>query len=221
MRQQNNGRRRQNRGPARRNYGTGNINKNTVIDSTGPDTRQRGTAVQLHEKYSSLASDATASDDRILAESYRQFSDHYYRLNKEIELISEARENRVNTEKEINENKTNDLPEPTIDQNSTNRPPRRQRGFQAREKELLPIVQHAELKVEENNNNINKVENENKTNNLPESIIDQNSTNKPPKRQRSFRAREKELLTKDKNIELIEEKSDLTQADKEPQLDIK
>ena len=164
MRQQNNGRRRQNRGPARRNYGTGNINKNTVIDSTGPDTRQRGTAVQLHEKYSSLASDATASDDRILAESYRQFSDHYYRLNKEIELISEARENRVNTEKEINENKTNDLPEPTIDQNSTN---------------------------------------------------------KPLKRQRSFRAREKELLTKDKNIELIVEKSDLTQVDKEPQLDIK
>ena len=164
MRQQNNGRRRQNRGPARRNYGTGNINKNTVIDSTGPDTRQRGTAVQLHEKYSSLASDATASDDRILAESYRQFSDHYYRLNKEIELISEARENRVNTEKEVNENKTNDLPEPTIDQNSTNR---------------------------------------------------------PPKRQRSFRAREKELLTKDKNIELTVEESDLTQVDKEPQLDIK
>ena len=105
-------------------------------------------------------------------------------------------------------------------QNSTNRPPRRQRGFQAREKELLPIVQNAELKVEENNN-INKVENENKTNNLPEPTIDQNSTNKPPKRQRSFRAREKELLTKDKNIELIVEKSDLTQVDKEPQLDIK
>ena len=37
MRQQNNGRRRQNRGSNRRNFGngnyTGNLNKNTVIDS--------------------------------------------------------------------------------------------------------------------------------------------------------------------------------------------
>ena len=80
MRQQNNGRRRQNRGPSgssRRSYNSsGNINKNTVLDSSGPDTRQRGTASQLNEKYSTLASDATASDDRILAESFRQFADH-------------------------------------------------------------------------------------------------------------------------------------------------
>ena len=76
MRQQNNGRRRQNRGPSasnRRSYNnsSGNINKNTVLDSSGPDTRQRGTASQLNEKYSTLALDATASDDRILAESFR------------------------------------------------------------------------------------------------------------------------------------------------------
>ena len=40
MRQQNNGRRRQNRGSNRRNFNNGNlngnINKNTVIDSSGP-----------------------------------------------------------------------------------------------------------------------------------------------------------------------------------------
>ena len=109
MRQQNNGRRRQNRGSQRRSYGNnnGNINKNTVIDSSGPDTRQRGTVFQLYEKYSSLASDATGSDDRILAESFLQFADHYYRLNQEIDLNNEARENRINAEKEINENKTN------------------------------------------------------------------------------------------------------------------
>ena len=49
MRQQNNGRRRQNRGSNRRNFGNGNyngnLNKNTVIDSAGPDGRQR---VQFH-----------------------------------------------------------------------------------------------------------------------------------------------------------------------------
>ena len=90
MRQQNNGRRRQNRGSNRRNFNNGNlngnINKNTVIDSSGPDGRQRGSVSQLNEKYTSLASDASSSDDRILAESFLQFADHYYRLQKEIEL---------------------------------------------------------------------------------------------------------------------------------------
>ena len=96
MRQQNNGRRRQNRGSNRRNFGNGNyngnINKNTVIDSSGPDGGQRGSVSQLNEKYISLASDATSSDDRILAESFLQFADHYYRLQKEIEINNEAKE---------------------------------------------------------------------------------------------------------------------------------
>ena len=64
MRQQNNGRRRQNRGSNRKNFNNGhlngNINKNTVIDSSGPDGRQRGSVVQLNEKYISLASDASS-----------------------------------------------------------------------------------------------------------------------------------------------------------------
>ena len=65
MRQQNNGRRRQNRGSNRRSFNNGNlngfINKNTVIDSSGPDGRQRGSVSQLNEKYISLASDASSS----------------------------------------------------------------------------------------------------------------------------------------------------------------
>ena len=142
MRQQNNGRRRQNRGPSgsnRRSYNSsGNINKNTVLDSSGPDTRQRGTASQLNEKYSTLALDATASDDRILAESFRQFADHYYRLNQEIELNNEARENKINAEKEINENNHNNDLDTTVEEKThNNRAPRRKRGFQAKEKELL------------------------------------------------------------------------------------
>ena len=142
MRQQNNGRRRQNRGPSgsnRRSYNSsGNINKNTVLDSSGPDTRQRGTASQLNEKYSTLALDATASDDRILAESFRQFADHYYRLNQEIELNNEARENKINPEKEINENNHNNDLDTTVEEKTpNNRAPRRKRGFQAKEKELL------------------------------------------------------------------------------------
>ena len=155
MRQQNNGRRRQNRGPNnRRSYSnsSANINKNTVLDSSGPDTRQRGTALQLNEKYSTLALDAAASDDRILSECFRQFSDHYYRLNQEIELINEARENKINAEKEVNEIKnTNNNLDPTIDENiSSNRAPRRKRGFQAKEKELLVSNNNDEIRKEKN-----------------------------------------------------------------------
>ena len=169
MRQQNNGRRRQNRGPSgsnRRSYSnsSSNINKNTVLDSSGPDTRQRGTASQLNEKYSSLASDATASDDRILAESFRQFADHYYRLNQEIELNNEARENKINSEnkiniekeinveKEISENNHNNDVNATVEEKiPNNRSPRRKRGFQAKEKELLVTKNNDVIKQDENN----------------------------------------------------------------------
>ena len=161
MRQQNNGRRRQNRGPSasnRRSYNnsSGNINKNTVLDSSGPDTRQRGTASQLNEKYSTLALDATASDDRILAESFRQFADHYYRLNQEIELNNEARENKINAEKEINENNHNNDLDTTVEEKTlNNRTPRRKRGFQAKEKELL--VTKSDDAIKEDKNNEDKV----------------------------------------------------------------
>ena len=155
MRQQNNGRRRQNRGPSgsnRRSYNSsGNINKNTVLDSSGPDTRQRGTASQLNEKYSTLALDATASDDRILAESFRQFADHYYRLNQEIELNNEARENKINAEKEINENNHNNDLDTTVEEKTpNNRAPRRKRGFQAKEKELLVTTSDDAIKEDKN-----------------------------------------------------------------------
>ena len=158
MRQQNNGRRRQNRGSNRRNFNNGNlngnINKNTVIDSSGPDGRQRGSVAQLNEKYTSLASDASSSDDRILAESYLQFADHYYRLQKEIELNNENKEAKIKSE--VTPTSTNS-PDLELDDNDkiSNKPSRRKRGFQMRE---------AELSSSENKtvrNEINKSKNDN------------------------------------------------------------
>lgn len=146
MRQQNNGRRRQNRGSNRRNYGNGNyngnLNKNTVIDSAGPDGRQRGSVSQLSEKYISLASDAASSDDRILAESFLQFADHYYRLQKEIEINNEAKETRIKNETQSSEEAVS---EAETDKNDK-RPPRRKRGFQIRENELKVTENNSESK---------------------------------------------------------------------------
>jgi hypothetical protein len=54
--------------------------KNHTFESNGPDVKIRGSAQQLHEKYLSLARDALSSGDRINAEGFFQFADHYYRI---------------------------------------------------------------------------------------------------------------------------------------------
>ena len=159
MRQQNNGRRRQNRGSNRRNFNNGNlngnINKNTVIDSSGPDGRQRGSAAQLNEKYTSLASDASSSDDRILAESFLQFADHYYRLQKEIELNNENKEAKIKSELTSVSNNSSNLEIESSDK-TIKKPSRRKRGFEIRE---------AELSALENNDEENEIKNDKTENN--------------------------------------------------------
>src|SRR5215472_6468913 len=56
------------------------LNRNHVFDSNGPDLRVRGTAQQLFEKYLQLGRDATSGGDRVMAESYFQHAEHYFRI---------------------------------------------------------------------------------------------------------------------------------------------
>ncbi|WP_297856632.1 DUF4167 domain-containing protein [Elioraea sp.] len=56
------------------------MNRNHVFDSNGPDVRLRGTAQQLFEKYLQLGRDATSGGDRVMAESYFQHAEHYFRI---------------------------------------------------------------------------------------------------------------------------------------------
>lgn len=51
-----------------------------TYESTGPDVKIRGTALHIAEKYVSLARDAQSSGDPVLAESYLQHAEHYYRV---------------------------------------------------------------------------------------------------------------------------------------------
>ena len=55
-------------------------NRNQIFDSSGPDVRVRGNAHQVFDKYQALAREAAASGDRIMAEAYWQYADHYYRM---------------------------------------------------------------------------------------------------------------------------------------------
>ena len=56
------------------------LNRNHVFDSNGPDLRIRGTSQQLFEKYLQLGRDATSGGDRVMAESYFQHAEHYFRI---------------------------------------------------------------------------------------------------------------------------------------------
>lgn len=67
------------------------MNRNHVFDSNGPDMRLRGTAQQLFEKYLQLGRDATGSGDRVMAESYFQHAEHYFRI---LNAMSQAQQQR-------------------------------------------------------------------------------------------------------------------------------
>jgi len=72
----------------------GNPNANSRIDS-----RQRGNANQLYEKYKNLARDAQMSGDRVNTEYYLQFADHYFRvLNENKSRFEENRRQREDAE---------------------------------------------------------------------------------------------------------------------------
>jgi hypothetical protein len=76
MRQPSNPRRPRTRGNGKRHPST----KNYPVESNGPDVKIRGTAQQVTDKYLALARDAALSGDRVAAESYFQYADHYHRI---------------------------------------------------------------------------------------------------------------------------------------------
>ena len=102
MRHGTSNRRQRNRGNGgRRN---GNQQRMQVFDSNGPDVRIRGTAHQVNEKYVALAKDAAAAGDRILAESYLQYAEHYQRIiNSWNEDVQDSRP-RKNADKPVDGN---------------------------------------------------------------------------------------------------------------------
>ena len=58
------------------------------------DSRARGNAAQLLEKYRNMARDAQMSGDRVNAEYYLQFADHYFRVLADNRARQEEAQNR-------------------------------------------------------------------------------------------------------------------------------
>ena len=70
----------QNKRPRGRNNRKGPNPLTRSYESNGPDVKVRGTAQHVAEKYLQLARDAQSSGDPVMAESYLQHAEHYYRL---------------------------------------------------------------------------------------------------------------------------------------------
>src|SRR4030095_2062608 len=55
-------------------------NRNQIFGASGRDVRVRGNAHQVFDKYQALAREASSAGDRVMAEAYWQYADHYFRL---------------------------------------------------------------------------------------------------------------------------------------------
>ncbi|MBE88402.1 MAG: hypothetical protein CMM76_03050 [Rhodospirillaceae bacterium] len=94
MRQSQGQKRSRNRGGNNRRGG----GRQQSFDSNGPSVRIRGNATQIHEKYLTLARDASASGDRVAAENFSQHAEHYHRVIAAEAEQREQREQRNNTQ---------------------------------------------------------------------------------------------------------------------------
>jgi len=56
--------------------------RNQPFSSRGPDTRIRGSAHQIFERYIGLAREAVVADDRVAAENFYQHAEHYFRVSQ-------------------------------------------------------------------------------------------------------------------------------------------
>ena len=75
-----------------------NFKRNNSYSSKG---RNKGNVLQQYNKYLKLAKDTFSAGDRIQAEYYYQFTDHYYRLMIELGINLDDQENSTEV-KDVN-----------------------------------------------------------------------------------------------------------------------
>ena len=82
--------------PRRRGRGnnnrTQNNNRNGYDNNNRIDNRARGNAAQMLEKYKKLAQDTQLNGDRVQAEYFHQFADHYFRVLADFKGRQEVRQ---------------------------------------------------------------------------------------------------------------------------------
>ena len=90
----NNNNRRRGRGNNNSGNGGGNRPQGGGQQLNRIDSRARGNAPQMLEKFRKLASDAHLNGDRVQAESYLQYADHYFRVIADTRVRQEEQRTR-------------------------------------------------------------------------------------------------------------------------------
>ena len=97
-----------------------NFKRNNNVFSKG---RNKGNVTQQYNKYLKLAKDTSSSGDKIQAEYYYQFTDHYYRLMLELGISLDEQDlseesKAVNSENNFDNENKETIPD-TNDKNET------------------------------------------------------------------------------------------------------
>ena len=114
------------------------------------DSRARGNAPQLLEKYRKLAQDAHLNGDRVQAEYYLQFADHYFRVTADSRVRTDDQRARPGERFEGNDGDDDgsdfslDNDFPSFDQPSYNRGPREDRPRQMPQEQTVQQPREAD-----------------------------------------------------------------------------
>mgnify|MGYP000570779735 FL=1 len=82
-----------------------NFKRNNNYSNKG---RNKGNVTQQYNKYLKLAKDTFSAGDRIQAEYYYQFTDHYFRLMQELGINLEDQYTSIETKDDSSENLTSE-----------------------------------------------------------------------------------------------------------------
>ena len=82
-----------------------NFKRNNNYSNRG---RSKGNVTQQYNKYLKLAKDTFSAGDRIQAEYYYQFTDHYFRLMQELGINLEDQYTSIETKDDSSENLTSE-----------------------------------------------------------------------------------------------------------------
>ncbi|MEE9433660.1 MAG: DUF4167 domain-containing protein [Sphingorhabdus sp.] len=103
MNNRQNNRRRGRGNNRQQNNRSGGVDHQNRIDS-----RARGNASQMLDKFKKLANDAQLSDDRVNAEYYLQFADHYFRVLADFRARQEVKQEEHNARRHRDDDRDRD-----------------------------------------------------------------------------------------------------------------
>ena len=141
------------RSSKRSNYSKNNYSKNTYSNSK---PRVKGNITQLHSKYLKLAKEASSSGDRIQAEYFNQFADHFSRLMIEYDIksyVNEKTNNESVSDDFTKENEESEVKETVAEKNELSQDDNLIKEMEDTENsiEAVPFIAKAVKKVVKSN----------------------------------------------------------------------